>query len=66
MRDRQILDGFAMRRSIFVLGRYQSCPGDRVHPPSKSGSLKHEKIGKQADPENSKSRKRTGSGLRER
>jgi hypothetical protein len=51
--------------SIFVLGRYQGCPGDRVHP-RKSFSFKHEKIGKQADPENSKSRKQTGSGLQER
>jgi hypothetical protein len=39
--------------SIFVLERYQGCPGDR-----------RKKSVKQADPENSKSRKRTGSGLR--
>jgi hypothetical protein len=64
--DRRLLDGFAMRCSFFVLSRYQGYPGDRMHPPRKSGSFKHEKIGKQADPENSKSRKRTGSGLRER
>src|SRR6266404_7878905 len=53
MRDRRAPCGFAMGCSIFVLERYQGCPGDR-----------RKKSVKQADPENSKSRKRTGSGLR--
>jgi hypothetical protein len=65
MRDRRLLDGFAVGCSIFVLERCQGCPEDRVQPLRKSVFARaRKKSVKQADPENSKSRKRTGSGLR--
>jgi hypothetical protein len=54
-----------MGGSIFVLEHCQGCPEDRVQPLRKSVFARaRKKSVKQADPENSKSRKRTGSGLR--
>jgi len=47
MRDRRLLDGFAMGGSIFVLERCQGCPEDRVQPLRKSVFVRaRKKIGK--------------------